>query len=113
MSLKGIFIAIFFLTLTLQSIAQVIVKGTPHGVMLEHSSGSSFNYYYFCQNGALVKDTYYFDVSYFGTWSLNGDTIRLKYDKVSGFKKNKQIYPLVFISICVFDAIFCEYWLFY
>ena len=64
--------------------AQVHVNGSPKGIMLEHKFASSFHYYFFCENGALARDRYYFDMVEFGTWSLKGDTIKVNFKKISG-----------------------------
>lgn len=76
----------FLLVSTLRTWGQVQVQGFPKGIMLEHSVASSFNYYFFCENGRLAKDSYYFNIVEFGTWSMNGDTIKLKFNKISGLR---------------------------
>jgi hypothetical protein len=76
----------FLLISTLKTWGQVQVKGSPKGTMLEHKFASSFNYYFFCENGSLAKDCYYFDIVEFGTWSMNGDTIKLNFNKISGLR---------------------------
>jgi len=78
-----LFIILLFIGTT-KVCAQIHVHGSPKGIMLEHKFASSFNYYYFCENGALARDSYYFDIVEYGTWSLNGDTIRVNFKKISG-----------------------------